>query len=257
MSKKVVSTVLSLIVFCGISLGAQTKARDSSRPDRSRTMRSSALKTLKQIVAAQEIFKTTGGRSGYGTVQDLASVGLVEFVDPRYPIRNGYLFASVRTETAHFMVIALPIDFLETGESRQTAWLGTQEGVVSVSAKDWRKDVAGVEFAEEEATILNLVRTLATAEAVYQSTTGRGASFGSLEQLFKEGTIDDRLGRGAKNGYQFAVVLSSNAAQFEIFATPVEYGATGLKSYYCSNEYVIHTADKKGARAAASDPILP
>lgn len=40
--------------------------------------------------------------------------------------------------------------------------------------------------------------------------------------------------------------LETRGSQLEVFATPLEYGATGLKSYYCSNEDAIHIADKKG-----------
>jgi hypothetical protein len=77
----------SVICLCP----AQTEVRTSSgqiapRPE------ILGVKTLKQIVSADA--QDNGGRSGYGTLQELASAGLVDFVDSRYAVRNGYLFVS-------------------------------------------------------------------------------------------------------------------------------------------------------------------
>ena len=251
MSKRIVSTILSLCFLSAISLGGQSK-RQAPREAKE----SPAIETLRQIVSAQEKYKTTAGGGSYGTVQELATAGLVEFVDPGYAVRNGYLFSSLQAGASHFMVIALPIDFLEIGESSHRALLGSDDGIVSISPRDWRKERAVVTVTEEEASIVGIVRTLATAEAWYLSKAGGGRSFGSLDQLFKGGAIDPRLGSGERNGYRFAIVLKNNETEFEVFATPVEYGVTGLRSYYVSNNYVIHRADKKGARAFASDPAL-
>lgn len=49
---------------------------------------------------------------------------------------------------------------------------------------------------------------------------------------------------------------SSARPSYDAVATPVNYGSTGKRSFFLNQEGVIREADKKGAEATASDPVL-
>ena len=119
-------------------------------------------------------------------------------------------------------------------------------------------------MAANEASAIGHLRTLATAEATYQSTVGGGRSFGSMQELIASGAIA-AANSASKNGYQFKVRLldlngnaasagASDAIGFEVVATPDSYGSTGRRSFYVSEQYVIRCADKGGKEATRSDP---
>ena len=105
----------------------------------------------------------------------------------------------------------------------------------------------------ESAAILQ-VRSIAAAESIYTSTASTG-SFGTLKQLVEAEALNPTLGSGQKGGYRFEVKVAP--ASYEVTATPVQYAFTGLRSFYMnSTDGVIHSADKKGAAADATDPAL-
>jgi hypothetical protein len=96
---------------------------------------------------------------------------------------------------------------------------------------------------------------VASAETNYQATTGNG-SYGTLQQLVDSQSLNRPIDKGESRGYKFEVRVT-NAPSYEAVATPLQYGLTGLKSYYLnSTSSAIHVADKKGAEASASDPEL-
>lgn len=94
--------------------------------------------------------------------------------------------------------------------------------------------------AANEASAIATIRRIGTAEATYQSTTGRGRDFGSFEELIKSGLLEDVT---VKNGYEFKVVADGN--RFQVTATPQSYGAfgTGHRSFYADERYVITATD--------------
>ena len=91
-----------------------------------------------------------------------------------------------------------------------------------------------------EAGALVTLRTLSSAEATYQATTGQG-NYGTIEQLGKEGLIDSVLAEGHRFGYLFRVkremVSSESQASIEIFAVPRSYGRTGRRSFYVDDPW--------------------
>src|SRR5215207_7662032 len=56
--------------------------------------------------------------------------------------------------------------------------------------------------AANEGSAISTLRTIESAEIVYQSTRGNG-KYGTLKELITEGLIDPRLAAGRKNGYNF------------------------------------------------------
>src|SRR5262252_5655615 len=61
--------------------------------------------------------------------------------------------------------------------------------------------------AANEASAIGSVRTIGTAQATYQSTSGAGKNFATtLAVLQTDGQVDSALGSGQKSGFNFACV---------------------------------------------------
>jgi hypothetical protein len=110
-----------------------------------------------------------------------------------------------------------------------------------------------------EAGAIMSLRTLFSAEAVYQSTVGNG-DYGTLDELRKQGLIDQVLVAAHRYGYLFRIkrekISSESQASFEITAVPRTYGRTGRRSFYMDETGVIQSLDKNGAEATHSDRFL-
>ena len=81
--------------------------------------------------------------------------------------------------------------------------------------------------------------------------------------------LDESLSSGQRDGYSFRYVIvpadNSNAADdserdkqagFVLAASPMHYGQGGLRSFYLDSAGTLRGADKKGAVATSSDPIV-
>jgi len=110
-----------------------------------------------------------------------------------------------------------------------------------------------------EAGALKSLQTLFSSEATYQSTTGNG-DYGTLEELRKQGLIDQVLVEGHRYGYRFRIRREKRSSEsqpsLEITAVPRTYGRTGLRSFYMNESGVIYAADKKGAEATRADKSI-
>ncbi|SRR6266571_4017881 len=113
--------------------------------------------------------------------------------------------------------------------------------------------------AANEASAIGSVRTLGTAQATYQSTTGKGKNFcDTLLNLNADGHIDSALSSGAKSGYSF--VMAGVAATltapsyFNTNAAPQSSGVfgTGNRWFYSNETYVLY-----GDNAAIAVPAFP
>lgn len=111
-----------------------------------------------------------------------------------------------------------------------------------------------------EAGAIMSLRTLHSAEATYQATLGNG-DYGTLDELRKEGLIDNVLGEGHRYGYLFRIRREKSSSEspqssLEITAVPRTYGRTGRRSFYMDQTGTINSLDKKGAEATHADPFL-
>ncbi len=111
-----------------------------------------------------------------------------------------------------------------------------------------------------EAGAIMIMRTLHSAEATYEATTGNG-DYGTIEELGKENLIDSVLAEGHRYGYLFQVRRekrsSESQSSFQIVAVPRTYLKTGRRSFYIDETGVIHAADKNGAEVSlADDPLV-
>lgn len=105
--------------------------------------------------------------------------------------------------------------------------------------------------AANEASALNTIRTIMTAEARYQATDGDG-EFGRLDDLVKSGHIDRQFLSGVKNGYRF--ILVNYGDDFEVTATPVS--EAGRRSFFYSSTDDQIRARFDGRPATEDDPPL-
>ncbi len=110
-------------------------------------------------------------------------------------------------------------------------------------------------IAANQASALESMRIIATAEVSYSSTYGTGYSTslsslgppatGQTATATAAGLVDDTLAAGAKSGYTFVYTPSLyNAATntwngYTLMANPSAYGQTGGVYYYSDQSFVI------------------
>lgn len=115
-------------------------------------------------------------------------------------------------------------------------------------------------ITSNESMAMLTVRYLATAEAIYQSTTGLGRDFATWKQLIAEGLIKEELAGGVRNGYRFRLDATPATATlpstFTIMATPLEYGVTGIRSFSLDEQYVMRETYARNARLTDMQPII-
>jgi len=76
------------------------------------------------------------------------------------------------------------------------------------------------------------------------------------------GLVDSDLATGMKNGYAFRYVVAGASslgalAKFELAATPLNYGRTGVRSFFRDTGGALHGADRQGAIGNEMDPRVP
>ncbi len=223
------------------------------------------VKSTQRIINAQVTYAATIGNGNYGSNLELLEAGFIDAVlanGNKYGYQFVY-FNSPRTETApsRFYVTATPLRYGkttklsfyvdETGELRGA----DKNGGVATSTDPF---IDCAIYENERCTISNL-RTLHGAQITYQAITGNG-NFGSFTQLRKVGLISQRLAIGTLSGYDFAYITTDQSpdapASFKFYATPINYGVSGTRSFYISTEGVLRGADKNGQRADENDPPI-
>ncbi|MCA1630759.1 MAG: DUF4190 domain-containing protein [Acidobacteria bacterium] len=100
--------------------------------------------------------------------------------------------------------------------------------------------------AANEGSAISKVRALAKAEEVFTAEHGTPATIDDLKNslMLPEGLQD-----GVSHGYRFEVKVEGE--NFVVLATPVEYPASGTRSfYYSSEDQLIRAGDERGMRAS-------
>ena len=114
-------------------------------------------------------------------------------------------------------------------------------------------------ITRNEAGAIMSLQKLFSAEATYQATTGNG-NYGTLEELGKQGLIDQVLAEAHRYGYLFRIRREQRSSEsqpsLEITAVPRSYGRTGRRSFYMDETGVIHAVDKQGSEATHADHTL-
>jgi type II secretory pathway pseudopilin PulG len=111
--------------------------------------------------------------------------------------------------------------------------------------------------AANEASAINALRRISSAETSYASNYGR---FGTLAELEAERLIDPVLASGVKKGYCFTVELKPaddlSAGGFQVTGVPLKYGTSGRRSFFIDESFVVRAADNHGAPPSVFDPPL-
>jgi hypothetical protein len=73
------------------------------------------------------------------------------------------------------------------------------------------------------------------------------------------GLVDSDLANGMKNGYaiRYVIVGASTLgapAKYVLAATPLQYGRTGVRSFFRDSNGSLHSADRRGAVGSETDP---
>jgi hypothetical protein len=110
-------------------------------------------------------------------------------------------------------------------------------------------DASAAPLKANEAAAKSELRTLVSAEATYQETTGDGR-YGTLDELVTAGL----LRKEAMDRYGYRIELTVSANKFEATAVPLEYGKTGTLSYFVDESAVVRGGDHGGGPATISDP---
>jgi prepilin-type N-terminal cleavage/methylation domain-containing protein len=107
--------------------------------------------------------------------------------------------------------------------------------------------------AANEGSAQQSLRTMASAEATYQSTAGNG-SYGPVSDLVVQNLIDSTLGGGTKSGYNFTTntAPTASATAFVLSAAPT--AITGVTATG-TREFCIDQTGVLGAKAAASTTV--
>ena len=111
-------------------------------------------------------------------------------------------------------------------------------------------------MAANEGSAIHSLRQIAAAEAVYHENFEK---YASLDELATNGLIDASLASGTKNGYNFAVELTTdelNTAGFAVTGVPVTYRSSGLRSFYVDESAVIRAGDNHGGPSTKTDEPL-
>jgi hypothetical protein len=110
-----------------------------------------------------------------------------------------------------------------------------------------------------ERFVVQSVRLVLSAQMTYQSTVGQGM-FGTLAELRQADMIDAVLASGNKYGYGFTLsrthATATSPPKFSLKATPQSYPKAGRRSFYIDETGEMRGADKEGAAADATDPII-
>jgi prepilin-type N-terminal cleavage/methylation domain-containing protein len=100
--------------------------------------------------------------------------------------------------------------------------------------------------AANEGSAESSLRTIHSAQIVYQATVGTGAYAGSLTQLKGQTLTDSVLGSGDKSGYHFEIVEqagNASTAVFGVYAYPLitsGIAMTGTRTFGTTEDGVMH-----------------
>jgi type IV pilus assembly protein PilA len=115
--------------------------------------------------------------------------------------------------------------------------------------------------AANEASAIGSVRTVGSAQATYQSTSGGGKNFAvSLTVLNADGQVDSALSSGVKSGYNFACTGTASSttlpSYFNTTANPQSSGTfgTGNRSFSSNETFVIYYVPSPTTAATAGAP---
>ena len=117
---------------------------------------------------------------------------------------------------------------------------------------------------QNELLVLGAIKKLYAAEREYLNNVVQphnlAPAFGTLKQLGDHGFIDPILASGEKFGYHFDILTITRTTitppNIILYATPKVYRKTGVRSFFMNIDCGIKGADRGGAFAESTDPVI-
>lgn len=107
--------------------------------------------------------------------------------------------------------------------------------------------------AANEASAIASLRTIHSAQATFQATTGGGTAYAvNLAALNTAGLIDALLSAGVKSGYTFTGGTAAASQIYCAAATATTQGTTGVRSFAVNEPGVIFQYPAAGGAAACT-----
>ncbi len=149
------------------------------------------------------------------------------------------------------------------------AWKLLSVGLLLLDLSKLERQWEQADVEAREAAAIAALRRLAEALGTYRQEYGRlPEKLAQLGPAAKQGAsadaaglVDAEFADGRKGGYLFRYrILPSSgigaAAEFELAATPAEYGKAGRRSFFLDSSGTLRGADKQGAVATILDPRI-
>jgi type II secretory pathway pseudopilin PulG len=182
-----------------------------------------------------------------------------------------FRFGEARTrENLSFIPVNVPDgQNTEFGLVRENGgWRLLSLGLVLLDIPQLNQQWAEQELVAREDAAMADLNTLSDAIQKYQRVFGKLPN--TLAQLGpapkdqispdQASLVDEHLAAGKAGGYSFryriAPAADGNDTNFEIAATPDDYGKGGRRSFFLDTSGQIHGEDKHGALASSDDPVV-
>ena len=108
--------------------------------------------------------------------------------------------------------------------------------------------------AANEGAAIGTLRTMSEAQSTYLATAGGNAEYGEFDDLIRHRLIGQEMTTEVHHGYRYELTVAGDS--YEMTATPVEYGKSGMRSFYVSEDGVVRGANKNGEAADKNDPPI-
>ena len=102
-----------------------------------------------------------------------------------------------------------------------------------------------------EMIAISVLQMIANGEENYKKTAGNG-SYGSIDELVEH----KMLGREMLDKYGYRFVVTTSSQGFEAVATPVEYGKSGIRSFFIDQSKIVRGDDHGGGPASRADKVV-
>lgn len=227
------------------------------------------IQSARTVFSAEMTYQATIGAGLYATLAELRQA---DFIDDLLASgeKYGYVFVLTKTPPTatmppKFQLTATPRSYRKTG--RRSFYID-ESGEMRAADKNGAAADAGDSVISEcdsygivdnERCTVNDLRRIANAQMTYFVTAGNN-SYGSLLQLREAGLIPPRLAAATNHGYAFTVQVTAQTpnspASFKLRAAPVNYGVTGVRSFYIDIDSIMRGADRQGQPADENDPPI-
>ncbi|MEZ5308368.1 MAG: hypothetical protein R2684_14575 [Pyrinomonadaceae bacterium] len=218
---------------------------------------------MRQIIGAQATYYESFGNGRYGTLGDLILAGLIDgnLASAWNSRINMSVFPPTETGPARYVLGMRPWyrhNGMRSYYVNETGILRAED-LGGASADENSPEL----IFENEDLIKFAMRSLWKAQITYAgySHLGNGNFTADFEVLTKLRLLDFAIENGSFGGYSFEIVVDNNHKNsifrdFEMRATPLQYGKNSSRSFYISRHAFLRGADRNGEHADRFDPLV-